>query len=131
MQLFTIPGRIYAPLVFLVLALGLSSCRKGKEDPLISFHSRKDRVAGGWAINNYTREQNTVYIYPNNATLTKSFTQSFGQVNYSETTSDTATSFTVRNGKIGRSSYYFDKSGNWILIHNNLQRPEANTGNIL
>ncbi len=118
--------KLFGTIIILISLLAVDSCRKGEEDPLFSFHSRKDRVAGSWIITNYNKERSTEYSYPNKKTITQSYQQSFGLVNYKETTSDTGGTFVVHSGKMGRSSYFFYKSGKWSsIIEYYLYSPQA------
>ena len=102
--------------LMLFSALPFSSCRKGKDDPLISFRSRAARVAGDWNIQNYNENQSTLYAYPNGNSLTQTFNRNFGTVNYSETISDTGNTLRILNGKISKSEFHFTKSGNWNSV---------------
>jgi hypothetical protein len=50
--------------IFLFLALAISACTKGEEDPFISFRSRKAKLTGQWVatvymVGAYTLETNT------------------------------------------------------------------------
>ena len=104
----------------------MSSCRKGSEDPFFTFHTRKDRVAGTWQITEYERELTSVYTYPNTSSSTVSFRQTMGPVNYSEFTSDTSATGITRTGKVGKSTFIFDKKGNWSsVIDYYLYAPQA------
>ena len=119
-------SKAFRNLLLSLMLLTLFSCKKGKEDPFISFHSRKARVAGEWNISTYTKEQSTIYAYPNGKTANLLFNQDFGLVNYTETTSDTNNSSRVLNGKISQSHFHFDKSGNWSsVIEYYLYSPQA------
>ena len=100
-------------LVLLLSSIFLQACRKGKEDPLFSIHSRTARVAGDWKIMKFDEKQTTTYQYPNGSSLTQNFNRYFGPVNYEETTSDTGSSSQSYNGKISLSEFHFTKSGNW------------------
>lgn len=104
----------------------ISSCRKGSEDPLFTFHTRKDRVAGTWQITEYERDLTTIYTYPNTSSTTVNFRQSIGPVNYSEFSSDTSANGITRTGKVAKSSFIFDKKGNWSsIIDYYLYAPQA------
>lgn len=102
-------------IAFLILLFAglLSSCRKGKEDPILSFHSRAARVSGEWNIVRFNETQSTLYEYTNGTSLTKTYNRYFGPVNYQESSSDTGNTFLTFNGKISQSQFHFSKSGNW------------------
>ena len=103
-----------------------ASCRKGKEDPFFSFHSRKARVAGNWRISNYDANTTTTYNYKNGSTQTESFNRTFGVVNYHEITSGSNIPTFTLDGKISVSSYHFDKTGNWnSVLEYYLYAPQA------
>jgi hypothetical protein len=100
-------------LLLLTISFAFSACRKGEEDPLISFHSRKTRIAGDWNVTTYKKEQTTLYLYPNGTSSKLSFTQSYGPINYQETSIDTTNTPRTNSGKMSRSEFRFTKSGNW------------------
>jgi hypothetical protein len=103
-------------LLSLAALLVFSSCRKGKEDPLFSLHTRKARVAGDWTIVSYDENQSTVYSYLNGSNSTEQFNRNFGTINYQETTVSNAKPSVTYSGKISRSEFHFTKSGNWNSI---------------
>lgn len=88
---------------FLVL-LVCDSCRKGPEDPLISFRSRKNRMTGQWKIvSGYEK-----YIRINSNSI-------------SSTTISDNTYFKTTSGKITESGtitieYYFEKNGTYRFL---------------
>lgn len=99
-----------------ILTQSISSCRKGSEDPLISFHSRAARVAGNWDIVHFNEDITTSYAYPNGVVLTNSFNRNFGPVNYMETTSDTGLTNQSNSGKISKAEFNFKQSGSWNSV---------------
>jgi hypothetical protein len=100
----------------LAVLLVVSSCRKGKEDPLFSLHTRKARIAGDWTIVHYDENQSTVYSYLNGTSSTEQFNRNFGTINYQETTVSNANPSFTYSGKISRSEFHFTKSGSWNSV---------------
>ncbi len=90
--------------VLLILPLVFDSCRKGPEDPLISFRSRKNRLTGQWKITSgyekYTRTNSN---------------------RISSTTISGNTYFKTTSGKVSESGtvtveYHFEKNGNYNFL---------------
>ena len=113
-------------LCLLCVIVLLAACRKGKEDPIFSLHSRKARLAGNWKISNYDANTTTTYNYKNGSTQTESFNRTFGVLNYHEITSGSNIPTSTLDGKISVSSYHFDKTGNWnSVLEYYLYAPQA------
>lgn len=49
-------------LIIVLLASSLTSCKKGDDDPWLSFRSRKSRLTGTWTIKNWSEQFPVVYI---------------------------------------------------------------------
>jgi hypothetical protein len=97
----------------------LSACRKGPEDPLLSFRSRKVRLSGEWKVIN----NNTNILYSNvissGATETREF--NLGSTEFSITGTenfnkkfpvDTTFSHPI-TGTVDAHAFSFDKEGNF------------------
>ena len=113
-------------LCLLCVIVLLAACRKGKEDPLFSVHSRTARVTGNWKINQYSDDKITTYKYTNGTTSTQSFTRNFGGVNYNQTTSGSNIATISSDGKMSEATYHFDKAGNWnSVLEYYLYAPQA------
>lgn len=106
--------RIGFTLLLIYLAI-FNSCRKGNEDPIFSFYSRKARLAGDWNIVSYNENQSLVYSYPDGSSSNETFNRNFGTVNYIESGVSPTSSYTY-SGKISRSHYHFSKSGDWNSV---------------
>src|SRR6478609_2381439 len=59
---------IYAILIFTVVIFSFSSCRKGEDDPLISFRSRTNRLEGEWKLKSWYATSNNYYLSFNTTT---------------------------------------------------------------
>lgn len=98
-----------------ILLIGLTnSCKKGEEDPLFSFHSRKARIAGEWTLTNIELGSKTV----NGNTVVTTVTGYDGQTEVTSTT--VTTSGTTVSSTVSSSSYTqqmtFEKDGTYTQI---------------
>ena len=82
----------------LALAAILPSCKKGSDDPFISFRSRKARVAGNWTVSS--------------ADITKSNSTSKTSINGSEYTESDGSSSSTK-GTVNGYTFTFEKGGTW------------------
>jgi hypothetical protein len=96
--------------VFLaILAFVIPSCKKGDNDPWLSFRSRKNRLCGKWALKSGTSS----YIY-NDTTESINYTGSNAEITYS-TAAGTFNSGTVPYTE----KWTINKDETFIMIKNN------------
>lgn len=101
-------------LTSIILAtLLITSCfRKGEDDPLISFQSRKARVAGKWEVSSIVANYN--YINLEDASKNKSSNYMFDGTKY--TITENLSSYTKNSGT-EKWTWDFDKKGNCSYVH--------------
>lgn len=101
-------------IVALIIALGtlVSSCKKGEDDPFISFRSRKARVAGDWELKSGTSTSSSSSQSGNN-TFSNSSSTTYNGTTYSEsyTSSYNGNSNTTTNSGSYTSKVSFKKDG--------------------
>jgi hypothetical protein len=88
-----------------------SSCRKGEDDPLISFRSRKARVAGNWKV---THLKNTFISYGLNNTYTTVYETDGSSYTNTISNSNPVSSQTT-TGTVSKE-YTFEKKGNYSVL---------------
>ena len=107
--------------ILVVLPIVFSGCKVGKEDPFISFRSRKARVCGTWTVNNLTSE----ILRKENNVNTRTITTIDGESWKQEITILDIDSVKTYTGKITKEpnqeegSYYFffDENGKATMTY--------------
>lgn len=124
----------YAKLTLLVLAgtfIGLQSCKKGENDPAISFKSRTERLSGDWKLTN--KQGNIVfnYVTPNKdsiSTLSSVYNYN-GTLGIEQTTQSSNTVGTTTKDYNYTFKISFEKNGNY-KYEAVFQRPVGGTNSI-
>lgn len=115
-------------LATLILAVSITSCKKGKEDPGFTLLSRKARVAGEWKITEYTENSSSTIIPYSNLTsspvagtsyvLTNDVSHDGSAITVSTTSPGVGgvPETNVSKGTVDEHSFIFDKKGTWSSI---------------
>jgi len=104
-------NKIWMVLLFTSTVI-LNGCKKGEDDPFISLHSRKGRVAGDWKLSSGTVTDKS---YDNATETTTTTTYTYDGTNQveSQTVSNSSGSSTNTNTVSYSESFSFDKSGTY------------------
>ena len=110
--------RMKKAIVFLFVAVAIiPSCKKGANDPFISFHSRKARVAGEWKVSSYDLAANNLSTPPSgSATVFVSSDKHDGTAWTGSSTKTIGSGSPDKHnyaGTVTTHSYSFAKDGTW------------------
>lgn len=112
-------------LATIVLAVSITSCKKGKDDPGFTLLSRKARVAGEWKITSFSENSSSTIVPYSNITstpvagasyvLTNDVTHDGSALTVSTTSPGAAFApvTIVSKGTVDEHSFIFDKKGTW------------------
>ena len=101
--------------ITLLLLIGtfLYSCKKGSEDPALSFRSRKARLTGKWVGTNYSSEINSITSNTNGQTSSTKETISSGETEISINT-ESGTKTITASGSISFHTLEIIKDGDYF-----------------
>jgi hypothetical protein len=99
--------------ILLLLGTIFYSCKKGPEDPGISFRSRKARITGEWIGTNYSSEINSTIANTNAQTSTSKETISSGETDISIKT-ESGTKTITATGTINFHTFEITKDGDYF-----------------
>lgn len=98
-------------------SMTFTSCKKGENDPAISFKSRKSRVTGEWAVSSMESTASDTYA-SGGVTITDRYVTNFDGTTftYTETEADGDVSETKAN--VTEWSFIFEKDGTYSSMQN-------------
>ena len=102
-------------LLALTVALILPACKKGENDPFLSFRSRKSRVAGEWTVDFKEEVRKTTKIEPSVHGSSTETTTISGST-YTNTFVD-ASGTDTDNGTVRTFTYTYEKDGGWSSVY--------------
>ena len=99
--------------LLLLIGIFLYSCKKGSEDPALSFRSRKARLTGKWVGTNYSSEINSITSNTNGQTSSTKETISSGETDISIKT-ESGTKTITASGTISFHTLEITKDGDYF-----------------
>ena len=102
-------------LLFAVLISTLSECKKGEDDPFISFRSRKNRVVGEWTLTSGTEKTSTVSGNPS-TTINTDYTYTQDSYIRTNTTMNQSGSTSVSSSGYFYYKITFRSNGEYTLV---------------
>ena len=99
-------------IIFALLTIFETGCKKGEDDPFFSLRSRRARVVGDWKLISGT-ETDKSYDNSSATTYTNTNTYDGSTEAQSETISNSSGSFTTTNSISYTSTYKFEKDGTY------------------
>ncbi len=109
----------YIKFSLIALTIGVLSdgCKKGEEDPAISFQSRKKRMEGKWEFDKFISDTKTTYTELSTVVNRLEEVDSLGGISIQTTTSDPSESITVNaTGDVQQFTINFTKSNRFEMV---------------
>jgi hypothetical protein len=104
---------IFKITLLLLIGIFIYSCKKGSEDPALSFRSRKARLTGKWVGTNYSSEINSITSNTNGQASSTKETISSGETEISINT-ESGTKTITASGTISFHTFEITKDGDYF-----------------
>lgn len=93
-------------------SMTFTSCKKGENDPAISFKSRKGRLAGEWTVSSYEATGSDTWT-SSGLSATDKYTESFDGTTWTSVETDSDGDITETKANVSEWTFTFEKDGTY------------------